>query len=144
MSFTIAIGQVVKKDNIESKNFKYNSPPSDPVLTAPDSARKNTKFVIKAVSTDPDSDKIYYRFKIGQDSPPRSWNGPYYSGYQFRLNVRILRYIGDLVIGFQAKDSNNAESGWSYHTITYKKEKSKTFILDDIISLFPQFSHIYN
>ena len=122
--------------------IKQNSPPSDPVLTAPNSARKNSVFVIKAVSNDPDGDQIYYRFKIGKETPLRSWNGPYTSGYKFNLRVRLIGYIGDLEIGFQAKDVNGAESDWAYHTTTYKNAKSRFFAFEHLLSLFPRLSQI--
>ena len=129
MTFSIVTAQkTTKEDENQGINVLNNSPPSNPELTGPDSAILNSKFVIKAVSNDPDGDQIYYRFKIGEDSPPRSWNGPYTSGYQFKLNVRLIGYTGDLIIGFQAKDENNAESDWTYHTVTYKNAKSKPII----------------
>jgi len=142
MTFSVVNGKNINKDNSEITNYLENSPPSNPVLTAPDSATKNSKFVIKATSTDPEGDQIYYRFKIEEDSPPRSWKGPYNSGYQFKLNVRLIGYSGDLIIGFQAKDSNNAESEWSYHTITYSRERPRTFAFEHLLRSFPLLSQI--
>ena len=143
MTFTVTTGQMVKNEKNKNIIYKNNSPPNDPLLTAPESILKNRKFVIKATSNDPENDQIYYRFKIGEDSPPRSWNGPYKSGYQFKLNVRIIGYSGDLIIGFQAKDTYNAESDWSYHTITYTKVKTRTLNYYFISDNFPQLSKIF-
>jgi hypothetical protein len=142
MTFSFTTAKHIEKDNIEITNFVENSPPSNPILTAPDSATKNSKFIVKAISDDPDGDKIYYRFRIGENSAPRSWSGPFESGYEFKLNVRIIGYSGGLNIGFQAKDTNNAESEWSYHTTTYSKEKSKFFALDLLLNLFPRLFNI--
>jgi len=144
MTFTISTGQKIIKDCNETKNSMENSPPSDPVLTAPDTAKKNTIFVIKALSNDPDGDQIYYRFKIGEDSKPRAWKGPYYSGYQFILRIGILGYKGDLIIGFQAKDINGAESEWCYHTITYTHVRSRTFVFSYLDILFSRLSQRFN
>lgn len=107
--------------NTEKNN---NSPPDAPTLSAPDTVSKNRKFLVKATSTDPDGDQIYYRFKVGEDDTPCSWRGPYYSGYQFRLNVRIIGYTGDLIVSFQAKDSHDAESEWSYVQVSYTKSRN--------------------
>ena len=144
MTFAVAAGQNVEKDDYATTNCRNNSPPSDPVLTGPDSVIKNRLFVIDAVSNDPEDDQIYYRFKIGEDSTPRSWNGPYNSGYEFNLRVRLIGYTGDLVIGFQAKDTYGAESDWSYHTITYTNARSRTFVFDFLLGLFPQLSRLLN
>jgi hypothetical protein len=142
MTFSFTTAKHIKKDYIEITDFEENSPPSNPILTAPNSADKNSRFIVKAISNDPDGDKIYYRFKIGENSAPGSWSGPFESGYEFKLNVRIIGYSGDLSIGFQAKDTNNAESNWSYHTTTYSKEKSRFFAFDLLLNLFPIFSNI--
>jgi len=144
MTFAVTSGQNIKNGKNEVANCLENSPPSDPVLTAPDSARKNTIFIIKALSNDPEGDKIYYRFKVGEDSQPRSWDGPFYSGYQFVLRIGLLGYTGDLVIGFQAKDSNGAESDWSYHTTTYTNSKSRSLAFNNIFRLFPILTQIFN
>jgi hypothetical protein len=143
MTFTVTNGQMIKKEKNEIIKYTNNSPPSNPLLTAPESIMKNRKFVIKATSNDPDNDQIYYRFKIGEDSSPRSWKGPYKSGYQFKLNVRIIGYSGDLIIGFQAKDTYNAESDWSYHTINYTKVKTRSLNYFNILDNFPRLSKIF-
>jgi hypothetical protein len=143
MTFTITTGKMENKEKNENIKLSNNSPPTDPLLNAPESVIKNRKFVIKATSNDPDNDQIYYRFKIGEGSLPRSWDGPFNSGYQFKLNVRIIGYSGDLIIGFQAKDSYNAESDWSYHTITYSKVNKRTFAYYDILVNFPLLSQLF-
>ena len=143
MTFTISTAKNISNKNL-SKNYLENSPPSDPVLTGPNSARKNRIFVIKASSNDPDGDQIYYRFKVGEDGQPQSWKGPYKSGYQFNLRIGLLGYTGDLVIGFQAKDVNDAQSQWAYHTTTYTNARSRFFAFEHLLSLFPKLSQIFN
>ena len=142
MTFSFTTAKHIIKDYNEITDFLENSPPGNPILIAPDSSAKNSRFIVKAISNDPDGDKIYYRFKIGENSAPCSWSVPFESGYKFKLNVRIIGYSGDLSIGFQAKDTNDAESDWSYHTTTYSKEKSRFFTFDLILNLFPRFFHI--
>ena len=116
------------KDEYQGINVIGNSPPTDPIITCPDVVRKNNIFFVKAVSTDPDNDQIFYRIKVGDDSNPSQWIGPRDSGQGYITGMGIFQYTGDITIGFQAKDEYDAESDWSYHTVNLTKVKSKLII----------------
>jgi len=123
MTFSVATAQKMikeyEKDENQGINGLNNSPPTDPVITGPDTVRKNWIFLVRVVSTDPDDDQIYYRLKVGEGDNPSDWIGPFDSGVKYVTGMGVFGYTGDLTIGFQAKDEHDAESSWSYHTITF-------------------------
>ena len=146
MTFSVATAQKVikeyEKDENQGINVLDNSPPTDPVITCPDTVRKNRMFRAKAVSTDPDGNQIYYRFKLGETGTPTPWGGPYPSGVQYQVDIKVEGYAGTLPIIFQAKDEHDAESGWSYHTITFTKAKSKP-IISPVLNFLQQHPHLF-
>ena len=132
MTFSVATAQKTTKEYKEDENQDINvldnSPPTDPVITCPDKVKENRIFLVRAVSTDPDDDQIYYRLIIGESDKPSQWLGPYDSGVEYITGMGIFQYTGDITIGFQAKDEHDTESGWSYHTVTLTKAKTKPYI----------------
>lgn len=138
MTYSVVSAQIMikeyEKDGNQDINVIGNSPPTDPIITCPDVVRKNWIFFVKAVSTDPDNDKIFYRIKVGNDSNPSQWIGPRDSGQGYVTGWGIFQYTGDITIGFQAKDEYGAESDWSYHTVNINKIKSK-LIMPPLINI---------
>ena len=121
----LIIGYEKEKD---SHNLLFeNNPPTDPSITCPDTVKKNRIFLTRASSVDPDGDNIYYRLKVGENSEPSQWIGPRESGVEYVTGMGIFNYVGEIIIGFQAKDEYDAESNWSYHTITFIKSRSRNF-----------------
>ncbi|UCF49454.1 MAG: hypothetical protein JSU91_06830, partial [Thermoplasmatales archaeon] len=112
-----------------------NNPPADPIITIPDKVKINTEIVIKVVSTDPEEDKIQYRFKLGKYGKPSNWVGPYDSGIEQVWQLKVF-HIGDLRIGAQAMDVNGAESDWSYNTVTYSIEHIRYIYYNFFLSIF--------
>ena len=143
MTYSVATAQKMikeyEKDEFQGINVIGNSPPTDPIITCADVVRKNRIFFVKAVSTDPDDDQIFYRIKVGDESNPSQWIGPRDSGQNYITGMGIFQYTGGITIGFQAKDEYDAESDWSYHTVNLTKVKSKLFIspLIDILQNNP-------
>ena len=148
MIFSVATAQKMTKEYEKDENQGItvldNSPPTDPVITCPDKVRENRIFLVTVVSTDPDDDQIYYRLKVGIDDNPNLWIGPYDSGVTYATGMGIFRYTGEITIGWQAKDKLGAESGWTYHTITFTKARSKpiTSPLIDILHNYPILFHL--
>jgi hypothetical protein len=143
MTSSIVIGQ---GQNIDKKTIIIyeNNPPSTPKISAPDTAIKNRIFLTKTISTDPDGDKIFYRFKIGEDGTPHSWDGPFYSGYEFKFRIGILGYTGDLIFGFQSKDEHGAQSDWSYHTTTYINSRDYNIIGNSFLTFIGRIFQLIN
>lgn len=122
---SVVSGQVIEEENKFIKLKSKNTPPNNPIISAPDEVIKNRVFILKFISTDPDGDKIFYRIKMGEAGTPSNWIGPFESGFEEKLRVRIMFYTGDLIFGVQAKDEHGATSDWSYHTITYLNTRSQ-------------------
>ena len=144
MTCTAVSAQIIQTEGDKGINYMENSPPSDPVITALDTVRKNRAFTIKFTSTDPDEDQIYYRYKLGDDGTATPWGISFPSGYTLKVRVRIMGFTGDLTVGCQAKDIHDAESGWTFHTITFTNVKSRTYNLAYLLSLFPRLSRLLN
>lgn len=135
-AFSTLVSAGIVKENVEKRTVeRQNNPPTDPIITAPDKVKINTEIVVKVVSTDPEEDKIHYRFKIGDNGKPSNWVGPYDSGIEKEWRFKVF-HIGDLIIGAQAMDENGATSDWSYHTITYSLEKSCNIYYNNFLNLF--------
>ena len=136
-----------EKNENQDINILNNSPPTDPVITCPDKVKENRIFFVRAVSSDPDDDQIYYRLKIGEYDKPSQWIGPYDSGVGYATGVGIFKFTGNITIGLQAKDKYDAESGWSYHTITITKAKSilisNLIFLEQVSFRFPLLGRLF-
>ena len=144
MTFSVATAQVIiKEDENQGINGFENSPPEDPIITAPDKVRKNWIFLISVVTVDPDGDQIYYRVKVGEDGNPSNWVGPFGSGTKYTSGVGIFGYVGDITIGVQAKDEYDAESDWSYHTITFTEIRSMNFVFRNLGIIFSRLHQIF-
>jgi hypothetical protein len=142
VAFSVATGQkMIKTYENQYIDILNNSPPTDPVISCPDKVKENRIFFLRAVSSDPDDDQIYYRLQIGESDKPSQWIGPYDSGVEYATGVGIFKFTGNITIGLQAKDKYDAESGWSYHTLTITKMKSifisNLNILEQISLRFP-------
>ena len=126
MTFSVTSAQKMtkeyEKDETHSNIVLDNHPPTDPAITCPDTVKKNRIFMARALSFDPDGDDIYYRLTVGE-SEPSQWIGPRESGVEYATGVGIFEYIGEIIIGFQAKDKWGLSSGWSYHTVNITKGK---------------------
>jgi hypothetical protein len=77
---------------------------------------------VKAVTTDPESDDVYYRDKFNGCTGP--WFGPYPSGQVYKYMITITSSPGMYTLGIQSKDVYGAESEWSYVQINVTKNKS--------------------
>ena len=144
MSSLVVSGQEIDEESAMFKLKSENSPPKDPIISAPNSVIKNKVFVTKIISTDPNGDKIYYRFKVGEEGTPRHWNGPYESGYEMKIRIRILFYIGDLTFGFQSKDEYGATSDWTYHKVTYITPRAHDIFGSTLLTFLSRLFHMIN
>ncbi len=139
-AFSSVVSAGVIKENKEKIIVVYNNPPNDPIITAPDKVKIYSEIVLKVVSTDPDEDKINYRFKLTEKGKPSNWVGPYESGIEEEYSLKIL-HIGDIKIGAQAMDENGATSDWSYHTVTYTLAHSRSIIYSNFLNFFTRLLH---
>jgi hypothetical protein len=72
---------------------------------------------------------------VGESNKPSQWIGPRESGVEYATGVGIFNYLGEIVIGFQAKDKWGLSSDWSYHTINFIEGKSRLNFLS-LINMF--------
>ncbi len=141
MTATLVAGQKINDTHNKYINLNQNDPPTEPVITAPDKVNIYSEIVLKVVSTDPNEDKIHYRFKLTEKGKPSNWVGPYESGIEEKWSLKIF-HIGDIKIGAQAKDENGATSDWSYHKVTYTKAYSRNTIYNNFLNFFLRLLHL--
>jgi hypothetical protein len=111
------------KIDTERNILNNNSPPDAPTVTAPEEVRRGTFFNIKVVTTDPEGDKVYYKFDINGHN--YGWVGPFPSGIEHtEKNFKLIVPPGSYTMGIQAKDIHHAESDWTYVEI-YVKSKNR-------------------
>jgi hypothetical protein len=144
MTSLVVSGEEIDEESVLYKLKSVNDPPKNPLITAPNEVIKNKHFNAKVISTDPNEDKIYYRFTVGEDGKTSDWGGPFDSGYEEKFRVRILFYTGNLVIGAQAKDEHGATSDWSYHTITYINPRAHNIFGSTLLTFLGRFFHLIN
>ena len=95
-----------------------NLPPVTPAApTGPTSGFTGVSYSFSATTTDPEGDNISYMFDWGNGNMS-SWIGPYSSGGTATTSYAWAS-AGSYNVKVKAKDSNDAESGWSpAHAIT--------------------------
>jgi hypothetical protein len=119
-SFTVIADDCEKKPSTHHK--KNNSPPLAPEIEIPKKVKSDSWLYLKALSTDPDNDLIYYKYDIfGYES---DWIGPYHSGEKYSKMLKIGHEIGNYELGVKSKDCKNAESKWTYISFDVVKTKS--------------------
>ena len=69
--------------DVKRVNVVGNSPPTTPIVTGPEKGKVFQWITVTALSTDPDGDDIFYRYKHFESGTPSDWNGPWPSGYEF-------------------------------------------------------------
>ena len=112
-----------------------NSPPDAPTVTIPEKVRQGGVLPIKTITTDPDNDKVYYKFDInGHDY---GWIGPFQSDEEVLEKVIMLVPLGSYTLGVQAKDTNDAKSDWTYTDFTVVKTKSSTLPFLNFLETHP-------
>jgi hypothetical protein len=110
-----------------------NNPPNKPSRPfGPTSGKTDTLYTYQTVATDPDGDKVYYKWDWGGDITS-DWLGPYDSD-EFCYEAHSWSSKGSYEIQVKAKDEYGAESDWS-DPLPVSMPKNK---LSSIDSLFLQ------
>ena len=113
-----------------------NSPPARPEIHV---NRKNRfKYEIITISSDVDSDKLYYKFDF-VDRITSEWIGPYCSGKNVTIN-HIYIFPGIYQIKVKARDIYGAESDWTTFEISVPRTKALLRFFD----MFPITEQILN
>jgi hypothetical protein len=121
-----------------------SQPPNKPnPPQGPTQGRIKEPYTYKAVTTDPDNDKLYYLFDWGDDSVDE-WNGPHESG-ELCTVTHTWQKQGTYKVKVKAKDEQHGvQSEWSDPlTVTITKGKSRAIntpflsFLQNLPNLFP-------
>jgi hypothetical protein len=112
-------------DDVKILGIPINSPPYAPDISVPEKVKRGKLFNVTVVTTDPDSDDVYYRHK--SINCTSSWFGPFPSGENYTFKLSIIGSPGIYPIGVQAKDINEAESEWSYADINLPRTRTLSY-----------------
>ena len=131
-----ASGAADKEVEKNKEIISNNSPPSEPIINAPDSAKRGDWFNVQFSAEDPNGDEIYYRYQFDVDTVPSIWYGPFKSGTERDLLVKVVP-VTTITIKAQAKDIHGAESKWSSVDIPVSKNKNCFQQFFRILQAFP-------
>ncbi len=121
--------------------YNENYAPIKPKITGPTKGEPGIKYTFTFNSTDPNGEDVYYYIDWG-DGGNIGWLGPYSSGQKITQN-HTWNVKQRITIKAKAKDVNNDESEWSYHTISLPKPKiTIKSIIMQLLELFPIISKI--
>lgn len=122
--------------NIINVSILENSFPDNPQIDGPARGKAGVDLEYSFVSTDSDSDLLYYYIDWGDESY-EEWIGPYNNGEPVSIKHNWSG-SGTYEIKAKAKDVYGAESNWS--TFTVKMPRSRVLynlLISRIIELFP-------
>jgi hypothetical protein len=97
----------------------WNRPPETPVIHGPVVGGSEVELNFSAVTTDFESDQIYYRWDWG-DGNISGWTGPFNSNETMNAHHNWL-FDGSYTIKVKAKDNGN-ESNWATHSIVIARQ----------------------
>ena len=88
-----------------------SNPPNIPTITGPTDIVVNQECTYTVVTTDPDTDDVYYYIDWG-DGTNSGWIGPYNSGVPV-LESKVWEGLGSFMVKVRAKDIYEVRSDWS-------------------------------
>ena len=110
-----------------------NQPPYKPSKpSGPTSGKAGKVYEYTSSATDPDGDKIYYKWDWGDETS--DWDGPYNSG-ETATASHIWDSQGTYEIKVKVKDAYDEESPWS-DPLSVTMPKNKTNMLSSLIKRF--------
>jgi len=121
-----------------------NNPPSAPTISGPESGNKGTEYNYTFLSTDPESDDVYYYVDWG-DGNKEEWAGPFSSGEPVIIGHTWIKK-GTYQIKAKVKDVNNLVSYFGNFEVTMPRNKiiKNNFlyrIFEWITNIFPFFKN---
>jgi thiol-disulfide isomerase/thioredoxin len=119
--------------NITNNEELPNNPPEKPEITGPTSGNYSENHEYEISTIDPDGDELYYYIDWG-DNTDSGWLGPYSSGVAITAN-HIWSEQGIFIIKVKAKDTDDAETDWTWLEVTMPKQ----FILQNLFKQLLQF-----
>jgi thiol-disulfide isomerase/thioredoxin len=139
------LGEGVLGIEVSIKNTG-NSAPLKPTIDGPDSGRIKSEIEYAFVTTDPDSDDIYYCINWS-DNSGEVWLGPYKSGEELKL-THSWTEEGTYTIRVKAKDIYDFESDWAELEVSMPKTKiislNRFVFLDRILEIIYNIASLKN
>ncbi|MCC6963820.1 MAG: hypothetical protein IT585_11265 [candidate division Zixibacteria bacterium] len=86
------------------------APPAPPAPSGPAMVRRGTTQTYTAAATDPDGDRLQFRWSFDKDDST-AWTGPYNPGIPCQVD-RTWPNIGEYWVKFQTKDYWDSAPGW--------------------------------
>ena len=121
--------------------YNENYAPIKPTIAGPTMGEPGIQYTFTFNSADPNGEDVYYYIDWG-DGENTGWLGPYSSGQKISQN-HTWNVKQRITIKAKAKDVNNDESEWSYHTISLPKPKiTIKSIIMQLLERFPIISKI--
>ena len=123
----------------EAHTIIINNPPNIPSApSGPDSGTPGTSYDFTATTTDPDGDQVAFKFDWG-DGSECDWTSFVASGASTSASHSWAN-DGTYQVKAKAKDSNDAESGWSetHQIVTSRPDLTVTSISPDAASIDQQ------
>ncbi len=114
-----------------------NEPPSIPDISGPSKGKPGTSYKFDFVSTDSESDEIYYYVDWG-DGTYSEWLGPYASGATASAS-HMWSTKGTILIKAKAKDQNGAESDWG----TFQFSTPRTVSFNTLMKILERYPHAF-
>jgi hypothetical protein len=121
-------------------NGHNSDPPTEPVITGPNSGFVGELYEYAFYSLDPEGDYLSYYVEWG-DFTPGEWIGPVQSGVTGYAS-HSWAYSGAFIIKAKAVDEHGSESQWSYHTVTIPKNRVKNNYNNIIYKIFDNFPNL--
>jgi hypothetical protein len=119
--------------NPHTINITQNEPPGIPSITGPSRGKPGTNYTYTFVTTDPDSDKIFYYIDWGDNNNTFYWIGPYEPGQKGTLNYSWSQQ-GTYTIKIRARDCHGAKS-WDWGTL--EVSMPRTAFINRLFERFP-------
>jgi hypothetical protein len=131
--------------NLRSTNYVMPGSPIVPEApTGPNSGKPNQAYEYTAVTTDPESDDIYYCFDWG-DGTLSDWIGPVASGQSINAS-KTWSERGSYAVTVKAKDVHGNQCPWSNPLpVTMPKNKNeliRTLLFDWLQDHFPMLNEL--
>ena len=110
----------------KTKVFANNPPDKPNRPTGPTSGEIGREYTYSSFTTDPDGDKVYYKFDWG-DGSTSQWLGPFESG-KIANATHVWNTMGNYTIKVKAKDEHGMESEWSDGLLISMPKKYSLFV----------------
>jgi len=116
-----------------------NLPPNKPCISGPSTGTPDIEYDFNIFTTDNEGDQVYFYIDWG-DGTTVDWDGPYNSGQDVNYK-HTWTTSNTYTVKVKAKDTYNAESGWSELEVSIPRNRMRFNNL--FLELFSRFSNLF-